>query len=74
MQPPYKLREGDYILILGKDSPDDRTEGARIMQANGCRSTRFEIIDSNRLKVHGYLEAGLEFPEYTNGSSQQIQR
>ena len=46
---------GDYTLTLGHSHEEAKTEGNRIMRANGCERVRFEELEDGRMVVHGYL-------------------
>ena len=55
--PPHAPPVGEYVWNAGVDSQHQRTEGERILRANGCLRFRHEVQGDGTLVVHGYLRA-----------------
>lgn len=53
--PPSSLRAGEYTVIRGADTQDERNDARRVLRHQGCKSVRFEALADGRIVVHGYL-------------------
>lgn len=56
--PAPALKPGEYVVLRGADTPEERQDAERLMRQNGCKRIRFEPLVDGRLQVHGYLAAG----------------
>lgn len=50
-----RVKDGDYIMNFGQDTPENRAEAEKILRNNGCRSFVMEHAVAGHLIAHGFL-------------------
>ncbi len=52
---PGAPRTGEYVMNFPIERSGDRDTARQVMRRNGCKSIRFELLESGRLTAHGYV-------------------
>jgi hypothetical protein len=56
LSPQANLPDGDYIITRTIRNDEDAGDAVFTLQVmNGCKDWRFEALDEDRYRIHGYL-------------------